>query len=238
MKKIYFNSRALFNNNTKEYEPIPGQLLLPRWFKKGDRYKKDKEGNRASCQNEEIGSWKTCPAILDSLLSGYLLRTPCDILIVRQNDNFGIVFEKGFELFGGIRGEESGFPTPPGYESIHFFWQINWMPQVPKGYTVLATHPLNRFDLPFLTISGFIDCDEFGYAGKAPFFIKKGFEGFIPAGTPYMQIIPFHQEEWKSEVNYYDEEQLLKIFKEQKGNFISKTKTNYKEKFWIRKKYE
>ena len=51
--------------------------------------------------------------------------------------------------------------------------------------------PINRFDLPFLSISGFIDCNYgFSLAGNMPFFIKKGFEGVIPAGTPYMQIIP------------------------------------------------
>jgi hypothetical protein len=62
------------------------------------------------------------------------------------------------------------------------------------------THPLNRTDLPFYTLSGIVDSDNYMGEGKVPFFIKKDFTGIIPAGTPIVQIIPIKTDEvWKSE---------------------------------------
>jgi len=238
VKEMQFNSAQVFNNNRVNFEPTASKNVMPKWFLRHGKYKKDEFGKEVFSEGEKMPSWKACPAVLDTLVSGYVLRTPCDILVTKQGGEYKIIPEKGFEKFVGLRGKELGFPTPPGYEDIHFYWYLNWMPQVPKGYTVLATQPINRFDLPFLTISGFIDCEEFGFPGKAPFFIKKGFEGFISSGTPYIQMIPFYQEDWKLKNNYYSEEELIARYNKQKENFISKIRTNYKEKFWIKKKYE
>jgi hypothetical protein len=33
-----------------------------------------------------------------------------------------------------------------------------------------------------------------------PFFLIIGFSGVIPAGTPYVQMIPFKREDWASEI--------------------------------------
>ena len=101
--------------------------------------------------------------------------------------------------------------------------------------------PINRFDLPFLSISGFIDCNYgFSLAGNMPFFIKKGFEGVIPAGTPYMQIIPIKNENWEMELkNYNIEEITTRYHEEQKELFTGHLgETHYKERFWKKKKYE
>lgn len=147
-------------------------------------------------------------------------------------------------LFCAIRGPESGFPTPPGYEDTHFFWTTQWFPKIPEGYTALFTHPLNRFDLDFLTISGFVDCESFNNAGRMPFFIKKGFEGVIPAGTPYTQIIPFKNEKWKSEIIDYSPEEIKNNYaKDNLNSYESEMPqhdedSHYKQKFWLKKEYE
>lgn len=237
MKTIIFNSRNIFNNNRKENEPSPSVKNIPKWFLNKDLYKKT-NGEPELVHGEKFRSWKSCPALMDTFLSGYILKTPCDILIRKIDNNYEVITEKGFESFCGIRGEEDGFPTPSGYENIHFYWVSPWMPKVPKGYTTLYTHPLNRYDLPFLTISGFVDCEEFSMPGRNPFFIKKNFEGFISAGTPYCQIIPFLQEEWNSEIIYNEQDVIENFNKKEKENLVSEIRTNYKEKFWIKKRYE
>ena len=50
-------------------------------------------------------------------------------------------------------------------------------------------------------MSGIVDNDKVHLPGTMPFFVLKGVSGFIPAGTPYAQIIPFKREHWESEVD-------------------------------------
>ena len=64
---------------------------------------------------------------------------------------------------------------------------------------MLLSHPFNRFDLPFTTLSGIIDADGILARGNIPFFIKEGFEGIVKQGTPIFQIIPFKRENWNVE---------------------------------------
>jgi hypothetical protein len=238
MNEIIFNSREKFNSLRKENEPVAIKKEIPKWYLNGDKYKL-KDGEYVFSHGEKQTGWKSCPAILDTLISGYALKTPCDILIRKNGNSFFINAEKGFESFVGTRGEENGFPVPYGYDKNQFYWVTNWVPQVPKGYTCLFVHPLNRFDLPFLTISGYIDCDEFQMPGRLPFFIKNNFEGFISAGTVFAQIIPIRQEDWKLKLNYLSDREIDKLtIEEARNNSVSNTRTNYKERFWIKKKYE
>ena len=61
------------------------------------------------------------------------------------------------------------------------------------------THPLNRLDLPFYTLSGIIDGPYVLLReGNNPFYLKKGFEGLIPQGTPIAQLILIKNEKWRS----------------------------------------
>lgn len=237
MKKIIFKNRYDYVNDRPEHYPSPTSKNIPKWFLKKSKYKEE-NGQVLIAHGEKQRSWKACPAINDGFVSGYVFKTPCDILIRKHEGSYSVLTEKGFEPFCGVRGKEEGFPTPPGYSDIHLYWISPWIANVPKGYTALFLHPLNRNDLPFLTIPGFIDCEEFSLPGRNPFFIKEGFEGFIPAGTPYVQIIPFKQEEWEMEikVNTKKEIEMMKDLEEER--FISETRTDYKKKYWVRKKYE
>ena len=40
---------------------------------------------------------------------------------------------------------------------FHNLWTI----EAPAGYSLLFTHPANRFDLPFTTLTGLVDCDRY-----------------------------------------------------------------------------
>jgi hypothetical protein len=45
-------------------------------------------------------------------------------------------------------------------------------------------------------MAGIVDSDKYHGAGNIPFFLKEEFEGLIPKGTPYAQIIPIKRAEW------------------------------------------
>ena len=138
------------------------------------------------------------------------------------------------------RSVEEGFPTPDGYYDFTYTWFSNYFVQVPEGYTVLFTHPMNINDLPFRTVSGFNDASNFMTGpGNLPFHIKKDWEGTIPAGTPYAQIIPIKNESWTSEIVDYTEEQMAEYLENKhKEYMLGHGITKYKELDWLKKHYE
>lgn len=245
--KIVFHSKRK-ENIGNQYFPEPSKNYIPDWFSSADKHRKHKSGlyeliivnNKGKQILERVPSWKSCPSILDSFLSGYTLKTPVDIVIKKVDGEPTIINQEECGYFCSIRGYQDGFPTPDGYESLQLTWITNWMPQVPEGYTTLWTHPLNRFDLPFISISGFIDTESYIQKGKLPFFIKKDFEGVIPAGTAFVQIFPIKNEDWKMDLRSYSKEEIeqndeldLKTYVPEGNN-----KANYKSKFWVKKRYE
>jgi hypothetical protein len=249
-KKIIFHSKSL--KNKKDHAPSAAKNSIPRWFLDHDKYKRDENGDikktlyvgkdgEEKYANEV--TWKSCPAILDSFIYGYFLYTPCDVEFKKDNNNYLVFQDKDFMSgvnkktfsFCGIRGEDKYFPVPHGYENLHFTWTTNWFPQTPDGYSVLVTHPINRFDLPFLTLTGIIDSSRYINGGLLPFFIKKDFEGIVPAGTPYAQVIPLKNESWQKENLFYNEEEInsnRKKMKHEYGVDHPDHTTNYKELYW------
>ncbi len=57
---------------------------------------------------------------------------------------------------------------------------------------MLFTHPLNRPDLPFQTLSGLVDADRFGrgYVHFPASWLDPDWDGTLPKGTPVVQAIP------------------------------------------------
>jgi hypothetical protein len=74
--------------------------------------------------------------------------------------------------------------------------------------------------------------------GSFPFFIAEGWEGTIPAGTPYLQVLPFKRENWKSEVEILGQAEIydkmfnnMKFYRQPDGGV-------YKNKVWSRREYK
>jgi len=125
-------------------------------------------------------------------------------------------------------------PAPNGFhDDLHFAFEAPYSFQLPKGYSFLVTHPLNRFDLPFVTTSAIVDADILFPAGQFPFFALKGFEGIIPRGTPIAQLIPFKREKWTT----FHTLKLGMLFR--KLTFLIVTRHRYYfNNMWERKEYE
>jgi hypothetical protein len=66
-----------------------------------------------------------------------------------------------------------------------------------------------------------------------PFFIRKDFEGIIPAGTPIAQAIPFKRTDWEMSV---DDASGIDVPADY-HNHANPPFNYYKRKFWHRKKY-
>jgi len=178
--------------------PVPTKKTVPVWYKRAELdYVDEKTGKLTS-------GLKRCLPFLDALLSGYVLLTWVDITVVKkQNGEIDISWENSEDVQSNQIGERTGLsghtiPRPAGHLDNHLIWLPEWGWKTPRGYSTLVTHPLNRFDLPFTTVSAVVDSDKFFASGNIPFFIKEGFEGVIPKGTPFAQIIPFKRKKWLS----------------------------------------
>src|SRR5262249_6254098 len=82
----------------------------------------------------------------------------------------------------------SGAPFARG-ESAAVKFNSFWTIELEPGWSLFATHPVNRDDLPFRLISGLVDSDRF-YDGGINFpaiWTDMNFSGTLPKGTPVAQ---------------------------------------------------
>ena len=237
MNKIIFHSNEEGNTVTEDFYPVPAKKIVPSWFSNAKRYFIDDDNIDKKMVHLKGLSFKGCPALLDVFVSGYLLVTPCDIIVSGKGNLKNIKVEEKFSRFCGDRGYTDEFPTPIGHNARNFFWYPNWSVELEEGYSAIYINPLNRFELPFTTVGGIIDSDKLISTGHITFFIDENFEGVIPKGTPYMQIFPFKRESWSMETINYSLEEILS--RESESGKVLRVPEGgvYKKRFWSRKDY-
>lgn len=211
--------------------------FIPEWYKKAETHFSSEEDLAIEEGTQKMSAGlKTCVPFLDAMLSGYALVTPFDIYVGRKEEDLDLRWNapQGWENFVSERPKESGstMPRPAGHAPNHLVWSGRWGIKLPRGYSALVTHPLNRQDLPFTTSSAIMDSDKFFGNGNIPFFIKEDFIGVIEKGTPFAQIIPIKRKKWKMIHN-----SALKDTIQKHGHDVRKKEGTYKKKYWIRKEY-
>lgn len=241
-QEISFISNREYLTDNSQSCPVSTAKSMPKWYKDADVFVVDPNTNSPWIHPQDGGkvpTWKACPAILDAMSTGYVLRTPCDIEFYYEDSRISArALDKRCSDFIDKRDPMPQFTVPMGYDENHFAWMIDWGTKLPEGYSALYTQPLNRFDLPFLSTSGIVDNDKVNMPGSLPFFIFKGWTGIIPAGTPYSQVIPFKREDWVSEIKIENPRILAN------KNFLNWSKYRvkdggvYKNKVWQRRKYK
>jgi hypothetical protein len=210
----------------------PAKNHVPEWYKNIPKWKNNEMFEMDKGFNISI---KHCMPFLDSLTTGYMIVLPNDIYVKNNNGAPFITWNKS-DFPPDVRQELASLDLVPiGHHPTEFVWQSGVSNTIPVGYSLLFTHPLNRHDLPFTTISGIVDGGlVMRPSGQIPFFIKKGFEGIIPQGTPIAQLIPFRQENWKHKKT----KGLINKSNEHSLKTSSLIYGWYKKTFWIRKQYD
>jgi len=221
--------QIIFMPSSKESElviepPISAKKALPDWYKKIPPF------DSKNLQN--IGL-KMCMPFFDATTGGYIQRTWTDIHIKIEGNVVSYNFAQE-PLIMSAR-ETPSISLTEKYYPIEFVWQRQWSARLPKGYSLLITHPHNRLDLPFQTLSGLVDADAFYHTpvGNIPFFIEKGFEGIIPAGTPMYQMIPVKRDNWHTKLMPFNKDETFQ------RNHIMRRKFYgaYRSMFWHKKTY-
>ena len=205
---------------------------VPEWYKKIPKWKNNEIFEVGKGFNTTL---KICMPFLDSLTSGYMIVLPND-LYVKNNNGAPFITWNNIDFPPIQRQELSSLDlVPTGHYLIEFAWQTGVATTIPLGYSMLLTHPINRHDLPFTTLTGIVDGGFCMYPnGNVPFYIKEGFEGIIPQGTPIAQLIPFRQENWSSKKT----KGLVFLSNQDRLKSFSLIYGWYKKTFWTRKKYD
>ena len=213
MKKITF---VAHNDRTAKIEtpPKPSKLFAPTWYKNTKHFNNELGQTNSVMDFVKSGrlglglhsTYKMCVPFVDALTSGYTLTLPATIYVHQETDAEGKnVPTLSWKVDWPLVDNPSdltipNLPIPYGHNAMFFRWSNNWQIETPIGYSSLITHPANRFDLPFTTMTGIVDTDKQINPIVLPFFIREGFEGEIPMGTPIAQIFPFKRDDWQSEI--------------------------------------
>jgi hypothetical protein len=234
----------------KEDYPTPIKLNIPEWYKKLEH----------NVNNVTI---KGCIPFLDSLTSGYLLKTPQDFYINHNVDNLNekgetvkdsnfswglhdhktILWSRSVNLNSQMENHSTeqlaGSPLIEKNKNLPFYKILNpWKIKTPQGYSCLFVPPLNNSDDRFSIIPAIVDTDTFPNEINFPIVINGDKYPFlkttIKKSTPYVQIIPFKRENWKMS------------FKPRKQKEVQNSRlfyglqllSTYKDKYWSKKSWK
>lgn len=199
--------------------PKPASRFIPQWFK------------NLPISSKGTETIKKCVPFLDAMTSGYMIVLAADVQF--DGENFHQI-SKHIVVSKHHKEQVGEIDLPLEYQTVPWKWINFFVAKTPKGYSTLFTHPINRIDLPFYSLSGVVDTDKFPVSVNFPFFVKKDFRGIIPEGTPIAQAIPFKRTAWTHKVEDTKPYEIpVDFFAHANPPF-----NFYKRKFWSKKKYQ
>ena len=234
MKINFIPFRA--ENFELQNKPIPALNDLPAWYKQLSPFMNNANKFQLNQNSQKNVTVKWCNPFGDALGAGYYVLLEASVFVTGHGP------EKGFNWLSG--GSEivsthdklqiDSQAIPKGYNSQPFKFQNFWGVKLPKGYSAIFTHPMNRTELPFYTLSGIVDTDDYNNPVNFPFFIREDFVGVIEAGTPIAQIIPFKRESWKAVFDPFDQRKTQTMT----HKFFQYVFRPYKRFYWKRKEWK
>jgi hypothetical protein len=212
---------------------------VPDWYKKSPQKIKGLENYSLVPHNPlaTTSTYKKCTPFLDALTNGYIFYLSQDIEVIRKEDGSPYITWRSGHLdpiTWHDNNQWEGLKSPDNCYDYVYKWENYLVIKTPKKYSTLFTHPHNRFDLPFQTISGIVDTDKYDLGVNFPFFLKENFTGIIKAGTPVAQITFFKRNHWFRSIKKYNKN----FYKKAHFNFFSNIERSYKNLFWEKKEYE
>lgn len=168
---------------------------------------------------------KHCLPFIDALTTGFIIPLQADVTFHDGEVTWDWPYDEspvGFHF----PTQAPGVPFVDEDEVVlkaHNFWSIHTDP----GYSTLFTHPFNRLDLPFRTLSGLVDTDSFDSLPVhfPMIWVDRDFHGTLPAGTPVAQCLPVPRDRLELDIQAMDEEEyaaargLKKKLKAERGYY-------------------
>ena len=200
--------------------PRLAQGALPEWLKRAPT-----TATSAALCGAEVRTVKQCPPFVDAMRSGILFPLAADLTV--RDGTFSWDWDVPPRPAGrstrspiGVHVPEqaSGVPgVPAGQYAIKFnaFWTV----ELPEGWSMLFAHPANRADLPFRTLTGLVDADQWrdGLVHFPAVWSDPDYSGTLPAGTPVAQGWPVPREALELEFAPMGDEALVRHMAVQDG---------------------
>ena len=129
------------------------------------------------------------------------------------------------------------FQNHPYSRNINYAARITipWSIKTPRGWSIMIMEPQHREPGPIECATGIVDTDTCSIPFNMFFKLRDpSFEGMIPAGTPFLQIIPFKRQNWKSTLGGKAER---KNFQLDQSKLMTIFFDGYKKFWWQKKEY-
>jgi len=169
--------------------PLPAREALPDWLRRMPARA------HSPLHGAEVRTVKQCPPVIDAMSYGFVIPLPCDV-VVRQGALSwswdipvpAVHAHPRSPLSFHVPEQVAGTPLDRSGRALVKFNSF-WTVELEPGWSLFATHPANRDDLPFRTLTGLVDADRFSDVGILfpAVWTDPGFEGTLPRGTPVVQ---------------------------------------------------
>jgi hypothetical protein len=169
--------------------PVPARSALPDWLRAMPAKA------HSEIHGRDIRTVKQCPPFVDAMAYGVVILLPCDVTV--SGGSFSWNWAIPEPATSGHPRAPLSFHVPAQFANTPFargeqaaikfnsFWTVELEP----GWSLFATHPVNRDELPFRTLSGLVDADRFhdGGINFPALWMRPDFSGVLPKGTPVAQ---------------------------------------------------
>ena len=216
-------------------KPKPASEYIPEWYKNAKGYTSPDGKKEPSLDGTPYATIKRCMPLWDMMTAGYIIETPYDIYVRQIN---GEPFFQWGEMQAIAFQSMEQTQNHPNWRDINYAARIvhPWSIKTPKGWSILNMQPTHREPSPITILPGIVDTDDY----YLPFnmFIKlvdSEFEGMLPAGTPFAQVIPFKREAWTSVLGGEKEKNKFSADVRKFGTVFF---DRYKKFWWQRKEYK
>jgi hypothetical protein len=193
MRVVFRCDPALYDRLPR---PVAARAALPEWLRAMPALA------FSELHGQDIRTVKQCPPFVDAMAHGFLITLPCDIKV--RDGRFSwdwdlpplsVDAHPRSPLSFHVPAQVTGTPFHDASRAVikfNSFWTI----ELESGYSLFATHPINRADLPFRLLTGMVDSDRFSDVGILfpAVWTDPRYEGVLPAGTPVAQCFPIARE--------------------------------------------
>lgn len=193
--------------------PMPAVQGLPEWFKAMP------QTVFSELLQSEQRTVKKCPPFIDAMTYGFLIPLAADIRVEDGVLSWDREVPRGSLLASAHSPidfhDNSQVAGSPFFEDDRVLLKFNsfWTIELPPGYSLLITHPLNRPDLPFETLTGLVDADRYrdNFINFPARWRDPQFTGVLARGTPLAQCIPVKREDWTGRCEVLDGEAVARV---------------------------
>src|SRR6202789_2346299 len=196
MRVVFRCDPALYDRLPR---PVAARAALPDWLRAMPRTA------FSELHGQEVRTVKQCPPFVDAMSHGFIIPLPCDVTVHDgvlswdwERPALNVEAHPRSPVSFHVPAQVTGTPFyDPDVAIVKFnsFWTIELEP----GYSLFATHPVNRADLPFRLLTGLVDCDRFRDVGVLfpAAWVDPEFECVEPRCTPVAHCFPVAREALK-----------------------------------------